>query len=282
MRPLYFCILCLLTLPRAAGAQTVIPVNAPNSEEILKQVSLDQKMNAAVPADVLLRDESGREVRLGQFWQNRPLMLVMIQLRCRQLCTQQMSVLLESLKELKFTPGKEFELVVVSIDPREDPAMASEVKASMIERYGRPEAASGWHYLTGASDQIARLAEAVGFNFVYDQNTDQYAHPDGVMIVTPAGRLSRYFFRLSYPARDLRLGLVEAADGKIGSPLDAFALMCYHYNPLTGKYSLSLMSTLRIAALGTILLLVSGISLLGWRYRMGRVSSPAGRAGTKA
>jgi protein SCO1/2 len=233
----------------------------------LKGVRLEQRLGSQVPTDIGYRDETGKPVRLNDYLGDKPLMIMQIQFRCTMLCTQQIQVLLEELKELKFTPGKEFNLLIVSIDPREGPELAAEMKQSCLERYGRPEGAAGWHFLTGSLRSITRLAEATGFHYLYDDRTDQFAHPDGVMILTPQGTLARYFFRLDYAAQGLRLGLVEAAGNRIGTALDALALLCFHYNPLTGKYTVALMSVLRLCAIFTVLTVLGTVITLKSRER---------------
>jgi protein SCO1/2 len=233
----------------------------------MKGVRLDQKLGEHVPLDVPFRDENGKPVRFGDYLGDKPVALVMIQYRCTMLCTEEMNVLLASLKELKFTPGKEFNLVIVSIDPREDADLATGKKISYLAEYGRPEAEKGWHWLTGSKESIDRLADSIGYHYVYDAKTDQYAHPDGVVVITPAGKIARYFFRLEYPARDLRLGLIEASKNRIGTPLDAIALLCYHYNPITGRYAVAVLSLVRIASIAMLLGLGAGFMVLRRRDR---------------
>jgi protein SCO1/2 len=261
--------LCLVT--PVLAQRTEVETQAPGEQDkILKDVRLEQKLNAQVPLDLPFKDEQGKDVRLGDYFGEKPVMLMLIQYRCTMLCNEQMTVLMDNLKKLKFTPGKEFNLLIVSIDTAELPGLASDKKKNALEAYERPEGAAGWHFLTGESTSIEPLAEAVGFHYVYDKFTDQYAHPDGVMILTPQGRVARYFFRLEYPAQDLRFGLIEAADGKIGTPLDAIALLCFHWNPVTGKYALAFMKVLRLAGIATVLGLIAGIVLLKRREASGR------------
>jgi protein SCO1 len=237
-------------------------------EEIVKQVRLEQKLDAPLPLDAPLKDEDGKDVKLGDYFGEKPVMMMLIQFRCTMLCTEQVNILLDSLKRLKFTPGKEFNLLIVSIDPREKPDLAAEMKASFVKEYRRPESAPGIHFLTTDEKTIDRVASAVGFRFAYVQKTDQFAHPDGVIIATPAGHAARYFFRLEYPARFLRYGLIEAAQNKISTPLaDAIALLCFHYNPTTGTYTLGFMKVLRIAAVATVLLIALSITMMRRRER---------------
>jgi protein SCO1/2 len=256
------------------------PIERPTyaQDKLLKTVRLDQKINAQIPLETPFKDENGKDVRLGDYFTDKPVALVMIQLKCTMLCTEEMNVLMSSLRAMKFTPGKEFKLLIVSIDPRETPETSADQKESYVGSLGRPEAAAGWHFLTGSKESIDKLASAVGYHYVYDKATDQYAHPDGVMIATPTGRLSRYFVRLTYPPRDLRLAMVEASAGKVGSVLDAVALLCFHYNPATGKYGLALLGVLRIAGVATIIAIAVGLLVLKYRERVGPQATQAGQA----
>lgn len=249
---------------RAQGSQLGKVELDTQQDRILREVRLEQKLNASVPKDLRFKDETGKEVRFGDYLK-KPVLLMMIQLRCTMLCTEQVNVLESSLRELKFTAGKEFDLVIVSIDPREQPDLAADFKKSFLERYGRPEAASGVHFLTGEDSSIKPLADAVGLHYVYDARTDQFAHPDGVMVLTPKGRVARYFFRLEYPSRDIRFALVEAAENKIGTVLDAIALLCFHYNPAKGTYSLAVLNVVRLAGIATVLFLM--LAVVGMRLR---------------
>ena len=268
---------CLL--PSAVcHAQRAMPqaqVSGPR-EEIMKKVRLDQKLNAQVPLELPFRDEDGRPVRLGDYFGEKPVMLMLIQYRCTMLCTEQMNILMDSLRELQFTPGKEFTLLIVSIDPREQPDMGSDKKKYMLKEYGRQEAAAGLHFLTGDDSSITKLADAVGFHYFYDKRTDQYAHPDGVMILTPEGKIAKYFFGLNYPARDFRYGLIQAAKNRIGTPIDAIALLCFHYNPETGQYGVAYMNVLRLTGIATVVLTLLAILIMRLRER--KPGPPAGGA----
>lgn len=263
-----------------ARAQRVPPADASTPDAITKSVGLDQKMNAPVPQELMFRDETGKSVRLGDYFGKKPVMLVLIQYRCVKLCSEEMKILAESLKQLEFTAGKEFTLLTFSIDPREKPDLAAEYKKGYLKEYGRPAAEHGWHFLTGDDTTIHRLAASIGYRYVYDARTDQYAHPDGVILVTPAGHVARYFFRLNYDPRDLRLGLVEAAHSKIGTPIDALALLCYHYDPITGKYGLAILKVVRLAGIVTVLMMALGIMVMRqWdRHTRRRPGEGAGTA----
>jgi protein SCO1 len=238
-------------------------------DRILKTVRLEQKLNGQIPMDAQFRDEAGKTVRLQEYFGEKPVMLMLLQYRCTMLCQEQVRMLQESLSKLSFTPGKQFNLLLVSIDPRENAELAAEVKAKQLEQYKRPEAAAGWHFLTGDKQNIDRLAEAVGFHYVYDARTDQYAHPDGLITATPEGKVARYHFRLEYRPQDMKFGLMEAAKHRIGSPMDVFALLCYHYNPADGTYGLSLLKLMRVAAGATLLGLCFGIAAMKLRERAG-------------
>jgi len=261
----------LILAPAAVHAQAGGGGRAASpSDAVLKQVRLDQKLNAQVPFDVTFRDETGKTVRFGDYFGRKPILLNLIQYRCRMLCSEEMKVFSGSLKELGFTIGDQFEVVTLSIDHREQPDLAAAYKAGYVKDYGRPGAEKGWHFLTGDEASIRRVADAIGYHFVYDPRTDQFAHPDGIQILTPQGRIARYFFRLSYPARDIRYGIIEAANGKIGTPIDAIALLCYHYNPVTGKYGLTILGLVRVFGVATVLGIVVGIGIMvGWE-RMAR------------
>lgn len=238
------------------------------ADSLIRQVRLDQKLNAQVPLDIPFRDETGKSVTLRQFFGAKPVMLNLIQYRCTMLCSEEMKMLGQSLKDMKFSVGKQFNLLTVSIDAREQPYLAAQYKAGYLKQYNRPGAAAGWHFLTGDNVSIHRLADAVGYHFAYDPKTQQFAHPDGIIILTPQGRVDRYFFRLNYPPRDLQFGLIDAAQNRIGSLLDGLALRCFHYNPVTGKYSLAFMKVLQMVALGTMLLLGVGMAGMSLSNRL--------------
>lgn len=225
------------------------------ASQIVNDISIDQKLNSQVPLDVPFRDEAGRDVKLGDYFGKRPVILTLAYNRCTMLCTQVLNGLVNSLKILDFTPGKEFELVTVSIDPSETPEEARGKKESYVKFYGRPEAADSWHFLTGNESSIRQVAEAVGFRYIYDSVSKQFAHASGIMVITPDGRVAAYQYGIEYSPKDLRLSLVDASSGKIGSPVDQLILLCYHYDPLTGKYGFAVSAALKIGATLTILAL---------------------------
>lgn len=244
--------------PSRAIAVTLRPASNPNSTPpILRDVGIDQKLNDQIPLDLVFRDESGSVVHLGEYFRQKPVVLVLAYYDCPMLCTLVLNGLVHSLKEMKFNVGQQFEVVTVSFDPTEKPALAAAKKAIYVSLYNRPGAAAGWHFLTGDESSIHRLTQAVGFHYNYDSQTRQYIHATGIMVLTPEGRLARYFYGIRYPAGNLRLGLVEASQGKIGSPVDEVLLYCSQYDPATGKYSVIISHVLKIAALVTILSLGS-------------------------
>lgn len=245
-------------------------------DQILKKVGFDQKLNEQVPLDLQFRDETGKSIQLQQYFGSKPVMLVPLYYKCGMLCPEEMNILIDSLKELKFSAGHQFEIVVLSIDPRETPRDAALTKTDWVKRYGRKGTDAGWHLLTGEESAIERLTQAIGFKYVYDTRTRQYAHPDGLLLLTPRGKIARYFYSLNYPPRDLRFGLIEASENRIGSPLDVLWLSCYHYNPLTGRYSVGIMEMVRLGAVVTLLGLIAMVGGMGLRERARRDRTDAG------
>jgi protein SCO1/2 len=228
----------------------------------LREIGFDQNLDRRVPLDVPFTDESGRAVRLGDYFGARPVVLVFAYYECPMLCTQVVNGLASALSVISLSAGSDFETVVVSFDPRDTPASAAAKKTAYLERYKRPGAAEGTHFLTGRPPSIAQLTKAAGFRYVWDEQTKQFAHPSGVIVLTPDGRLARYLFGIEYGARDLRFAIVEASDGKVGNPADALLLYCYHYDPMTGRYGLAIMRTLRLAGVLTVLGLGSFVVLM--------------------
>lgn len=217
----------------------------------LQGVGIDQKLNSQVPLDLKFTDEAGRQVPLSSFFQpQKPVILALVYYRCPMLCTQILNGIESSLKAVSLTPGRDFEVLAVSFDPKDTPELAASKKQMYLRRYGRPDTANGWHFLVGDPANTKALADAVGFHYKYDPKTDQYAHASGIMVLTPDGHLSKYFYGVEYSPRDLRLGLVEASSDKIGSPVDQILLYCYHYDPNTGKYGALTMRILRTVGAG--------------------------------
>jgi protein SCO1/2 len=245
---------CLLVPLRPAGAESnTLPPE-------LEDVGFDQRLGEWVPLDLMFIDATGREAPLSSWFGERPVILALVYYDCPMLCPMVLNGLTSALKPMNFNPGEEFEIVVVSFDSRETTAMAAESKATFVGRYGRPGTEAGWHFLTGSEENIAALTEAVGFRFSYDPEIDQFAHTAGIVALTPEGQIARYFYGVDYPPKTLRLGLVEAADNKIGSIVDQVLLYCYHYDPATGTYTAVAMNIMRLGALVTVALL--GLFLL--------------------
>ena len=221
----------------------------------LREIGFDQNIDQRVPLDTTFRDEAGATVHLGDYFGKKPVVLVFAYFDCPMLCTQVINGLSSALGVMSLNPGKDFEIVTVSFNPHDTPASATAKKAVYLERYKRAGAAEGWHFLTGDQPSIDRLTKAAGFRYVWDAETKQYAHPSGVIVLTPDGRLSRYLFGIEYGPRDLRFGIVEASEGKVGTPVDALLLYCYHYDPMTGRYGLVIMRAMRMAGAATVLAL---------------------------
>jgi protein SCO1/2 len=236
---------------------------ASGKPKMLENVGIDQRLDEQLPLDIALRDESGQEVKLGDYFGSKPVIISLVYYSCPQLCNQVLNGLTSSLKTLTaFDIGKEFNVVTVSFDPRETPQLASEKKKTYMEWYKRPGAAEGWHFLTGDQAAIDKLTEAVGFHYNYDPQTNQFAHASGIMIATPQGKLARYFYGIEYSASDLRLGLVEASENKIGTPIDKVILYCFHYDPASGKYGLVVVNLIRLGGVATIVGMIAFLLLL--------------------
>jgi len=260
-----------LALVLAAAAPGPPPDRSDPVPPILRQVAVDEHPDAPLPLDLPFTDESGRPVTLGGYLApKRPLILTLNYYRCPMLCTLELNGLAEGLRGLDWSIGKEFDVVTVSIDPRETPALARAKKQSYLEGYGRLSAESGWHFLTGSAASIERLSRAVGFGATYDPETDQYAHPAVVFMITPEGRVSRYLYGVRFEPKTLTLGLTEASDGRIGSAWDRFLLSCYHYDSRQGRYALAAMKLMRAGGLATVLIFGAVLSSLWLRERRRR------------
>jgi protein SCO1/2 len=266
MKRLIRILLCLLGVVSCTGLEHPAQAELPKA---LQGVGFDQRLNEQVPLELAFADESGKFVRLGDYFGRRPVILVLAYYQCPRLCNLVLNGLVQGMLEMPFNAGKEFEVVTVSFDPRETPELAASKKESYLQRYGRPGADAGWHFLTGNEAEIRKLTDAVGFRYRFDPQQNQFIHASGIMILTPEGRISRYFYDVRYSGRDLRLGLVEASQHRIGSPVDEILLYCFHYDPTLGKYSASVMTFVRICGVLTML----AIGIFVWR-----LSRPAGEA----
>jgi protein SCO1/2 len=250
--------------------------------QVIEQVRFDQRINQPLPLQAEFRDESGRTVRLGDYFGPRPVILALVYYECPMLCSLVLNGLLKSLRVVKFTPGQEFEIVVVSFNPSETPQLALQKKLAYVQEYNRPGSEDGWHFLTGEPPAIEALTRATGFSYIYDAATGQYAHASGIMVATPEGKLYRYFYGIEYAPRDVRLALVDAAANKIGTPVDKMLLYCFHYDPQTGKYGVVITRVLRITGSGVALLLFGYMWVMFRRERRAQVHTSAAEEALKA
>ncbi|MCB0076548.1 MAG: SCO family protein [Anaerolineales bacterium] len=238
--------------------------------DILESATFDQNLGDTIPLDLQFTDESGNSVRLGDFVGEKPLLLTMNYYTCESLCPIMLDAVARGLKPIPYTIGKEFESVTVSINPNETAADAAEVKRKLVDLYQRDEAAEAWHFLTGSQENIDALAEAIGFNYTWDSQTEQYAHPSGVIFLTPEGVISRYIYGIEFNPRDLRLALVDTTERRVGTPVDQVLLFCYQYDPTVGSYGTIAINTMRTGGVLTILAMVGGIF---WMLRSERRKS---------
>jgi protein SCO1/2 len=247
----------LFAIPAIAQQNSATPPKLPG------RVAIAQKLDSQVPLDAMFRDETGKIVRLADYFKSgRPVLLNFMYYRCPMLCSTVLEGTTSTLTELKFDIGKEYDVITVSIDPRDTPEQATQKKDHYLKRYGRMSAASGWHFLTGSDVSIKKLTSAVGFEYAYDITTDQFAHGAALLVLTPKGRVSRYFYGFEYNPRDIRLGLVEASASKIGTPSDQLLLLCFHYDPSTGKYSKTAMNIVRAGGIATVMSLAGFIFIM--------------------
>jgi protein SCO1/2 len=231
---------------------------ASKKPKILENVGIDQKIGQQLPLDAFFTDDHGRRVRLGDYFGGqRPVVLALAYFECPMLCTQVLNEMTGSLKTVSFDAGKDFDVVVISINPKEGPKLAAQKKQAYVEHYGRPQTADGWHFLTGSDPQIHAVADALGFRYAYDENIQQYAHAAGIYVATPKGVIARYFLGLDYSPRSLRYALVEASENRLGTVADQILLLCYHYDPATGKYGAGTLAAVRIGGVLTVLAFVT-------------------------
>jgi protein SCO1 len=262
-----------------AGAQT-IPDNVGKSSTklpaSLQNVGFEPPLNGQIPLDADFRDESGSPVRLRSYFNGKPVLLAFVYYTCPMLCDQVQLGVVGTLKMISFHPARDYEVVFVSFDPRDTPQAAARKKDSALSHFGRPESAAGWHFLTGTTDSIDALTKAANFRYSFDAQANIFAHASGFMLLTPDGRVSRYFYGVEYPSRDVRLGIVDASAGKIGTPVDRLLLFCFEYNPATARYSATILKIVRLGGIITVFAIVAGIVI--FRRRDTRLPARSGKA----
>lgn len=258
----------LLLVSGVAGAQAV-PSDLGKAPQVLppllQKVGFEPPLNGRLPLDLPFRDETGRNIQFRDYFGQKPVVLALVYYGCPMLCDQVQQGVVGTLRMLSFNPGRDYQVVFVSFDSRETPEMAAQKKELAMKHFRRPETASGWHFLTGSQQSIDALTSAANFRYTFDTKNNLFVHATGIMLLTPDGRISRYFYGIEYPSRDIRLGLVDASAGKIGTPIDRALLFCYHYDPSTARYSASVLKIIRLGGVLTILGLV--VAILIFRRR---------------
>lgn len=242
--------------------------------EALQTIGIEQKLGDKLPMDAVFKDENGNAVRLGEYFtKGRPVIVAFVYYECPMLCNQVLNGLSGSLKGITLDAGKDFDVLAISFDARENdkPDLAKNKKAGYVERYGRAGGENGWHFLTGTAESIEAATKAAGFGFKWDEKSNQFAHAGAIMITTPDGRLARYMYGIDYAPKDLKLGIIESSENKVGSPVDQLLLYCYHYDPSTGKYGLAILSIIRIAAVA-MLIGMGAMALVFWRKNKRKAS----------
>ena len=271
-------LLALLLAPavllNASGAPGSPPPDAPLPPPPIKEVGFDQKLGEAIPLDLVFRDEADESVRLARYFGKRPVVLSLVYFNCPMLCGMTTDGLVRSVRALRFEPGTDYEILSVSFDPRETAQMASEKKRTVMAQYGRKSGPGGWHFLTGDAVSVAALTKAVGFRYVWDAEQKQFAHATGITVLTPQGRIARYFFGIEYPTKDLRLALIEASEEKIGNVVDQLLLLCFHYDPKAGRYTATVRNLVRGGGVITLLLLAGFVTIMLRRERAGSARPP--------
>src|SRR4030081_175412 len=245
-------------IARSQAVPSNIGVTSTTMPAQLKNVGFDPRLNAQIPLDLSFVDENGSNVQLRDYFKQKPVVLAFVDYGCPMLCNQVEQGVVGALRMLSFTPGRDYDVVFVSFDPRESADMAAQKKQSALAHFRRPETAQGWHFLTGTKESIDAATKAANFRYSFDAKTNLFAHASGVMLLTPDGRISRYFYGVEYPGRDMKLGLMDASAGKIGSPVDHVLLFCFHYDPAAATYSASILKLVRLGGILTILSLVAG------------------------
>lgn len=257
----------------AQGIPAAAPAGTPSGQlpAILKNVRYEQKLDTQVPLNLAFRDESGKAVRLGDYFGRKPVVLILAYYRCPMLCSQVLAGATHAFRQLPFRISQQFNVLTVSFDPRETPALAAASKQTYIASYDQPQAAEGWHFLTGQQAEITALTQAVGFHYAWDAQTQQYAHATGIVVLTPSGKVAQYFYGIDYPAQDLRLALVQSSEERIGSLSDEVLLFCSHYDPNSGRYTAIMSRVLQIAGAFTLLILGGVLFMLFYLDRRKRL-----------
>lgn len=222
----------------------------------LQNIGIEQKLGEQLPLDTVFKDENGRAVKLGEYFsKERPVVLALVYYECPMLCNEVLNGLTGSLKGISFDAGKEFDVVAISFDARENekPELTKNKKAAYVERYGRPGSEKGWHFLTGEQASIDAVTKAAGFKYQWDEKSNQFAHAGGIMIVTPDGKMSRYFYGIDYSPKDVKFGIMESAESKVGNPAEKLLLYCFHYDPASGKYGLAILNVIRLGGIATLM-----------------------------
>jgi protein SCO1 len=252
---IFFVLLPMLMILLGFSEVAAQSTSVPNAAAPFSDIKIDQKLNNSLPLELQFRDDDGQEKKLGTFFGKKPVIIAPVYYNCPMLCTLILNGLTQSLNALSFQAGQEFDVLAISFDPRETTQLAQEKKKLYLEQYRHKNTAAGWHFLTGSEANIKVLMDALGFHYRFDPKTNQYLHASGIMVTTPEGRLARYFYGIEYSPRDLRLGLVEASNNKIGNPVDQIILLCYHYDPATGKYGPMVKNIIRLGGLLTVIIL---------------------------
>jgi len=247
----------MLLMAAPAGARSLT-----REDRVLQNVGFVQKLNAQVPLDLVFNDENGQPVKLSSYFGRKPVILSLVYYQCPMLCTEVLNGIVRTMRAMPLKLIKDYDVVTVSFDPRDTPKLAADKKRVYLDSYGHPENGAGWSFLTGSENSVKALADAVGFRYVYDPVLHQFAHASGIILLTPEGRVARYFFGVEYPVQDVRLSLVEASHDKIGTPVDQLLLYCYHYDPETGRYGVVITRVLRLGAVCTVIFLVVFVAIL--------------------
>ena len=258
--------LMLAALPGIAAAQQM-GIPAASLPMMVQGVGIDQNLNAQLPLELKFKDENGQVVRLGQYFRDKPVVLALVYYQCPGLCDLILNGLSHTMEQISLNVGTDYEVVTVSFNPKETWQLANAKKANYIEKYNRSGAKEGWHFLTGDEASIKSLADTVGFHYKYDPVNNQFAHASAIYVITPEGKIARYFYGIEYKPRDFRLGLVEASANKIGTPADQVLLFCYHYDPTTGKYGMAITQVTRALGTATVLLLGGFVFIMLRRER---------------